>query len=99
MTTPDNNFFKDKAYMCVYDNIQQHHLYDKKFFSNYDEFKEFCEKDLSSKSQLFKLTMYEYIKLKKVVSDSICEYYLTHNSETGELNKPITYFKYTYRRK
>jgi len=99
MTTPDNNFFKDKAYMYVYNNIQQHRLYDKIFFSNYDEFKEFCEKDLNGKSHLHKPIMHQYIELKKVVSDAICEYYLTHNSETGELNKPITYFKYTYIRK
>ncbi len=78
--------------MYVYNDIQQHHLYDKKFFSNYDEFKEFCEKDLSDKSSLCKLVVYSYIELKKVVSNKICEYNLTHNSETGKLNEPITYY-------
>ena len=99
MTISDNVFFRDNAYMYVYNDIQQHHLYNKKFFSNYYEFKEFCEKDLSNESQLYKLTMYQYIELKKVISDKICEYYLTHNSETCELNKPITFFKYTCTRK
>jgi hypothetical protein len=47
MATQDNNFFQDEAYMYVYNNIQQHHLCDKRFFSNYNEFKEFCEKDLT----------------------------------------------------
>ncbi len=43
--------------------------------------------------------MHQYIELKKVVSYAICEYYLTHNSKKGELNKPIKYVKCTYIRK
>ena len=96
MTTQDNKLFEDQAYMNVYKDILLHPLYDKIFFSNYCEFRVFCDKDLSYKSQLHKLIMTPQIELKKVILDKICEYYTTHNSKTGNINEPITYFKVIY---
>ena len=83
----NNDILKNRAYVYAYNCILLHPLYDKNFFSNYSKFKEFCEKNLSDN------------KLKKIISDKICEYYLSHNSKTGEINEPITYFKFVYRKK
>ena len=100
MPIEQNTSLKDKAYVYVYNNIIQHHLYSKAFFSNIDEFKEFCKRDFKdvSTSALNKLILSPEIEIKKSIIENFQDYYLTHNN-LGKGNDNISFFKVIYTRK
>ena len=89
---------KDKpVFTKLYQDIITHELYNKKYFSNYDEFILFCNKDYTNITGLELLVKMPELEFRKIIESKLCEYHLTHD-DIGEPNKPITYFKYTYRR-
>lgn len=90
--------FDTQAYKYVYEQILTSSLYDCKFFSTFEEFELFCEKDFSNKTGLAKLFSQPEIQLANEIVNKLREYYLTYDKQTCKPNEPITYFKCVYRR-
>ena len=86
---------KEQEYNHIYDKLIKHPMYDERFFKTYDEFLIFCKKDYSNLKGLQKLVLSPEIEFKQVITNTYCEYFLTHDAK-GEINKPITYWKFSY---
>lgn len=92
MNDKDNIIYKK-----TYNDIIKHPLYSNNYFSNYEEFLLFCEKDFSNQSGVNKLFTLPQIQFQQIISTKLCEYYLSIDTK-GDPNPPITYFRYSWRR-
>ncbi len=87
------NDMNNKIYIEVYNEIINDEDYDKKYFSNYDEFIIFCNKDFSQYKELTLLVHMPEIKFANKIANMIIQ-----KTFSADKNKQITYFKYTNRR-
>jgi len=52
MYTQQNKLVEEQVYRAIFEDVKNHKLYDKRYFSNYEGFKKFCEEDFSNESSI-----------------------------------------------